>query len=374
MGFGANFIGMIKTLYRNAESTVMNGGTTTRYFPLQRAARQGDPISPLLFVLALEPLLGKIKREVKGIQTPKGWFKVSAYADDIAVGLGMEDEVKAVIKILNNFGKVSGLTINEEKCELLGINSGSNIKHIFQVQGKIKITGITFGEKKINQQLEKTNFEPALRTMRQKLELWKLRILSLEEKVLVIKSHALSQLQFLASILHTPDWVINEGEELIRSFLGKGQCRISKEKAAKLWKEGGVSLPMLKFFCKAAFVKTLTRARDKMESELWSANIVFEMSKIGMEATLHPQTDLNLITQKGVPAFLLSLIETWHQLQKEMNPEWSKVISKDSPICFNRKLLTQTNRKNFKKHLDTTLLRKQNINAIKHFFKDFYPI
>ena len=61
MNFGEGFIGMIRTLYRRATSTVMNGGVSTGYFPLERAARQGDPISPTLFVLALEPLLAVLR-------------------------------------------------------------------------------------------------------------------------------------------------------------------------------------------------------------------------------------------------------------------------------------------------------------------------
>ena len=71
MNFGESFIAMIRTLYNRAESTVMNGGVTVGYFPLQRAARQGDPISPTLFVLALEPLLAVIRERTHGIPPQK---------------------------------------------------------------------------------------------------------------------------------------------------------------------------------------------------------------------------------------------------------------------------------------------------------------
>ena len=41
-GFGKKFILWIQILLRNQESCVLNGGTTTKYFLLERGARQGN--------------------------------------------------------------------------------------------------------------------------------------------------------------------------------------------------------------------------------------------------------------------------------------------------------------------------------------------
>ena len=43
-GFGDNFIDWIKILLNNQESCVINGGHSTKYFKVERGARQGDPI------------------------------------------------------------------------------------------------------------------------------------------------------------------------------------------------------------------------------------------------------------------------------------------------------------------------------------------
>ena len=68
-GFGEDFIDSIKTLLRDQESCVINGGHTTTYFRLESDARQGDPISPYLFVLALELffILIKSNKNIHGI-------------------------------------------------------------------------------------------------------------------------------------------------------------------------------------------------------------------------------------------------------------------------------------------------------------------
>ena len=56
-GFGNNFVKWIETLISKQESCVINVGNITQYFHLERGARQGDPVSAYIFILALEVLL-----------------------------------------------------------------------------------------------------------------------------------------------------------------------------------------------------------------------------------------------------------------------------------------------------------------------------
>ena len=61
LGFGNNFIDWIKILLTNQESCVINGGSTTSYFKLEKGARQGDPVSAYLFIIASEVIFAMIK-------------------------------------------------------------------------------------------------------------------------------------------------------------------------------------------------------------------------------------------------------------------------------------------------------------------------
>ena len=50
-GFGINFVSLTKTVLKNQEFWIIDGGKTTKYFKLAKGARQGDPMSVYLFIL-----------------------------------------------------------------------------------------------------------------------------------------------------------------------------------------------------------------------------------------------------------------------------------------------------------------------------------
>ena len=68
-GFGNNFIEWIKILLKNKKPCVINGSHTTKYFRIERRAKQGDKISAYLFAVALEILFlfTKFDKSIDGI-------------------------------------------------------------------------------------------------------------------------------------------------------------------------------------------------------------------------------------------------------------------------------------------------------------------
>ena len=85
--------------------------------------RQGDPLAPLLFNLAVEPLLAAIRLRLAGVALPWGSFKTGAFADDLTVGLSTTD-VPALESVLAQYRRASNGRINVDKSVILDL-SGS---------------------------------------------------------------------------------------------------------------------------------------------------------------------------------------------------------------------------------------------------------
>lgn len=88
-GLGEAFIEWVKILYTNPESSILTNGDKSSPFCLHCWVCQGDPLSPLLFNIALEPLAIGIREhpEIRGIKLGNVETRVALYADDLLVCL-----------------------------------------------------------------------------------------------------------------------------------------------------------------------------------------------------------------------------------------------------------------------------------------------
>ena len=118
-GFGGNFIQWIRTLLSDAQSCVVNNGFSTGYFKLQRGNRQGDPLSPYLFILMLEVLFSQIRNDkaVHGFKISNIEIKLTASADDTTFFVKDVASLRRILKIMTVYSKYSSLGANCEKCE-----------------------------------------------------------------------------------------------------------------------------------------------------------------------------------------------------------------------------------------------------------------
>ena len=124
-GFGPTLIRWVETFYNDITSCVLNNGSCTPYFELQRGVRQGDPLSPYLFIIAAEILAVTIRsrEDIQGIMIGQEEFKLMQYADDLTLFVPNIDCAKLVLQLLDRFTICSGLKVNHTKTEAMWIGS-----------------------------------------------------------------------------------------------------------------------------------------------------------------------------------------------------------------------------------------------------------
>ena len=221
--FGLSFVNWVKTFYNHVTSCVMNNQTTSKYFEIKRGVRQGDPLSPYLFILVTEILAINIREhnEIKGIRIGNNEIKLTQYADDTTAIIQDQNSAKLFLEITKDFSKCSGLKINFDKTEGLWI--GDNKGKVETPLGitwpkePIKLLGLYIGYNK--KDIVVSNFRHKIIKMKQILTSWKQRDLTLIGKILIMKTLVTSLFRYLAKVIIFPKETIDEIQTCMYEFL-----------------------------------------------------------------------------------------------------------------------------------------------------------
>ena len=241
----------IQTFYKKIESCVLNNGWASSFFELQRGVRQGCPLSPYLFILSAEtlPKVIRFNNEIKGLTINKSELKISQYADDTTFILnGTKESLSATLNTIENFGRESGLRLNNRKTEALWIGSMAGYKEKifpeknFRWPGNlVKFLGVWLSiDPNITLNMD---YNEKMDQISNILRSWIHRRLTLMGKIQVIKSLAASQLTCILALLVTNHKIIKEINGIFYSFLwnNKGD-KIKRSVMINNYESGGLKM------------------------------------------------------------------------------------------------------------------------------------
>ena len=242
--FSENFIRWISIIYNDISSAVIVNKHVSTPFPFKRSVRQGCPLSPLLYVLCLEPMLKAIREDknIKGLHIAgyKEQCKLSAFADDCKFLLKNVTSVERVLAHFDAFGTYSGSKLNKTKTEVMYLGRGRLLQHFpldLKLVKSMKIFGILLGDVSMDD-----IWHPLYIKVEKVLNLFKSRQLSMYGKGKLINTMALSKLCYVATVVPLSTHYATLLTRLAFHFvLGKIES-VKRDTLYLPCKEGGINL------------------------------------------------------------------------------------------------------------------------------------
>jgi len=232
-GFGDEFIATIRTIYNDLTASVMVNGFKTKVLALLRGVKQGDALSCALFIICVEPLFRAIQNSqyINGFKVRSPYTlestecKLAGYADDFTPIVADIESVREVFRIYHSFSLISGVYLNPDKTEILTIGPQYGLppteilveygdkRHLITTTKRVTVCGVSHP---MNiPESYKHNITDKIAKLKQVLNSWRCRSLSIIGKILITKTYGLSQLIYFLQTCH-----INESDlKLIESTL-----------------------------------------------------------------------------------------------------------------------------------------------------------
>ncbi|XP_062080726.1 uncharacterized protein LOC133785514 [Humulus lupulus] len=227
--FPDRFIKWVMTCLRDATYLILMNGRIQGGFKGKKGLRQGDPISPLLFVLVMEYFTRLL---CQSTLSKEFWFHPKCknlklvnlcFADDLVIFCkGVSKSVQLIKDCFNEFSLASGLSVNLEKSQVYF--GGLSDREAQQLVNKLHFSKGNFPLKYLGVPLRPIKWKAGdcaiiIKKIQLKLHNWSSLHLSFAERDQLINCVLLSIRSFWMSIFILPKSVIKEVDQLCRNFL-----------------------------------------------------------------------------------------------------------------------------------------------------------
>jgi exonuclease III len=290
-GIPEAFTQAVRSLYENAETAVCINGEMSDKWTITRGVRQGDPLSCILFDLAIEPLaLALRKSDLKGIDVPGQSERLIAtlFADDTTVYLSKEDEISKLEAILEDWCTAARAKFNVSKTVVMPIGELTYRQSVLQTRKTQSDGGQIPANMTILREGEATRILGAwygngvdisapwsivLTKLTKSMERWSNASVNLLYKRHVIQCTAGGYSQYLAQVQGCPTRVETEIERQITKYLWEGKMsKVNKETTHAPIDQGGMKILDIKARNEAIRLIWLKRYLDTSAARpLWAS-------------------------------------------------------------------------------------------------------
>ncbi|GJU31065.1 RNA-directed DNA polymerase, eukaryota [Tanacetum coccineum] len=284
-GFGDKWCTWIQSCLRSSRGSIIINGSPTAEFQFHKGLKQGDPLSPFLFILIMESLHLSFQRVVdarmfKGITLSSSlMLSHMFYADDVIfVGQWCDDNINTLVQVLECFFHASGLHINMNKSKLMGVLvDDEKVKQAASKLGCLILKPpFSYLGSKVGGSMHRIQaWNEVVDRVYARLSKWKMKTLSIGGRLTLLKSVLGSMPIYHMSIFRVPMSVLRRLES-IHSHFFNGHDPNSKRTSWVKWKnvlaskeKGGLGVSSLYALNRGLMFKWVWRFFTQNTS-LWS--------------------------------------------------------------------------------------------------------
>ncbi|GJS59071.1 RNA-directed DNA polymerase, eukaryota, reverse transcriptase zinc-binding domain protein [Tanacetum coccineum] len=313
-GFGNKWCNWIQCCLKSSRGSILVNGSPTEEFQFFKGLKQGDPLSPFLFILIMESLHLSFQRVIdaglfKGINLNHSLcLSHMFYADDaVFVGQWSDGNINTLIHVLDCFYHASGLRINMSKSKIMGVH----VENAYVNQAASKLgclvlnSPFSFLGTKVGEAMSR-------------IQAWKMKTLSIGGRLTLLKSVLGSIPIFHMSIFRVPSRVLHVLESIRGHFFNGHEMGSNKATWVK-WnyavtdkKHGGLGVSSLYALNRGLMIKWVWRFFTQKES-LWAKVITAihgdydkvesRCHAVGRSCWLSIMNEVRILKNKGMNIF-----------------------------------------------------------------------
>ena len=237
--------------------------------------------------------------------------------------------------LLTRFHLISGLQINKKKTEAMWLGSNrSGQKEQLDIKGvdePLKILGIIFAhDPKIRKEM---NLDNTIKNIKQVLNLWKWRNLTLYGKIQILKTFVIPKFIYRAALLCQDKEIIKEMNTLMHNFLWNGKDKVKRKVIINQYEKGGLKMPHIESLIHAQRIMFLKRYISS-ERSYWKQFLHEHLNSIGSSFLLQCNFS-NETIPSGLPLFYRECLIAWNKLKLFNEP--SNYLEVSSEIIWNNR-------------------------------------
>jgi hypothetical protein len=246
LGFGTIWCDMISGLLTTSSTQILLNGVLGEFIAHQRGLCQGDPLSPMLFILVMDVLSRLIEKASEDgflqlLSSRQLRHRISLYVDDVVMFLKPNAaDITLVLDMLRLFRKASGLHTNVQKNSVLPIRCDdqtlATAKELLPcdfVDFPCKYLGLPLSIKK----LIRSQIQSVIDKVASSLLGWMAELMNKVGRAVHVKFVMIAKIIYTAIALDLPLWAFKAIERILKGFLWKGRKEANGGHCLLAWPE-----------------------------------------------------------------------------------------------------------------------------------------